>query len=79
VSDYPLTSKRRQTLRAELLAKGRARGEWEAAKMMRSIRCRGRQAAYGPEHEPCGNNGAGCLCQCHDQALGPAAGGSGGG
>lgn len=37
-----------------------------AQDIMRSLNCRNRWAAFGDNHEPCLNDGTGCLCACHD-------------
>jgi hypothetical protein len=67
VRDYPSGAKQRQALRADVAKQGRAKGERDAMTMIRSINCRERWLAYGDQHQPCGNDGSGCCCTCHDQ------------
>jgi hypothetical protein len=70
MSDYPLDAPKRQALRDQLLREGRRKGEDDAQRLFRSITCRERWYTFGDQHEPCGNDGTGCLDASHDRDEG---------
>ncbi|HEX7994360.1 MAG TPA: hypothetical protein VF506_10585 [Streptosporangiaceae bacterium] len=67
--DYPADAAERALLREQRIREGRARGERQAQEIMRSLNCRRRFEVYGDNHEPCLNDGTGCLCSCHDHVM----------
>jgi hypothetical protein len=64
---YPLDASKRQALRDQMLREGRRKGEDDAQRMFRSPTCHARWYANGDQHQPCRNDGSGCLCGCHEQ------------
>ena len=69
MTDYPADVGDRARLREQRIREGRVRGEQTAQRIMRSLNCRNRWEAYGDNHEPCRNDGTGCLCTCHDRVM----------
>jgi hypothetical protein len=67
--DYPADVAERARLREQRIREGRRRGEQHAQETMRSLNCRNRWEKFGDNHEPCGNDGTSCLCECHDLVI----------
>jgi hypothetical protein len=66
---YPADAAERALLREQLIAEGRQRGELEAQRLMRTLNCSTRFELYGENHEPCLNDGTGCLDATHDRVM----------
>ena len=56
----------RAAARAELRQLIVRRAEQFADFAARSANCQIRMHLYGRDHQPCGNDGSTCICECHD-------------
>jgi hypothetical protein len=62
---YPRDASARATMRQRIRDDQFARAEIAAARLARSLKC-GEYGQHADQQGGCANNGATCLCECHD-------------